>query len=38
MIELTKLYQILQLYFSEPSEPNKGDSKVNWLYYYRPPY
>ena len=36
MIEITKLFKILQLYLSKPSNDKKGDSKINWLYYYRP--
>ena len=37
MIELTKLYEILRLYLSKPSNDKQGDSTlISWLDYYRP--
>ena len=40
MIELKKLYMILNLYFCKPSKQKhpQGDSTISWLDYYRPPY
>ena len=38
MNTITKIIQFLQQLFIKPNIPTtNGETKINWIYYYRPP-
>ncbi len=38
MNTITKIIQFLQRLFIKPTaRPTNGETKINWIYYYRPP-